>query len=192
VADSSAQQVTGLILAGGAGRRMGGADKGLLSYRGRALITHAIERLAPQVSHLLISANRNLETYRAFGNPVLTDNLNDYQGPLGGLQAGLLACTSPWLVMCPCDCPALPPDLVERLLIAAEIGGAGIAVAATAGQMQPIFQLCRRENLPALDAYLAGGGRKVAAWCLTQGAIEVDFPDSGAFDNLNTPADLGA
>lgn len=181
-----------MILAGGAGRRMGGADKGLLPYLGRPLISYAIERLAPQVSHLLISANRNLETYRGFGYPVLADSLNDYQGPLVGLQAGLAACTTPWLLMCPCDCPALPHDLVENLLVAAETRGANLAVAATAGQMQPTFQLCRRENLPALDAYLAGGGRKVADWCRTQSGLEVVFPDSGAFDNLNTPADLGS
>jgi len=170
---------------------MGGADKGLLPYHGQALVTRAIERLAPQVSQLLISANRNLDAYRAFGFPVLTDCLSDYQGPLVGLQAGLAACTTPWLVICPCDCPALPLDLVERLRAAAETRKASVAVASTAGQMQPTFQLCRREILPALDAYLAGGGRKVAAWCRMQAAVEVDFPISGAFDNLNTPADLG-
>jgi molybdopterin-guanine dinucleotide biosynthesis protein A len=191
VADTAAEQVTGLILAGGAGRRMGGADKGLMTYLGRTLISHAIKRLAPQVSQLLISANRNLDVYRTFGFPVLTDCLSDYQGPLVGLQAGLAACATPWLVICPCDCPALPLDLVERLRAAAESRNASIAVAATAGQMQPTFQLCRREILPALDEYLAGGGRKVAAWCHTQAAVEVDFPASGAFDNLNTPADLG-
>lgn len=184
------EQVTGLILAGGAGSRMGGADKGLLPYLGRPLIAYAIERLAPQVAHLLVSANRNLEAYRAFGYPVLTDGLGDYQGPLAGLQTGLAACTTPWLAMCPCDCPALPLHLVESLLAAAEIQGASMAVALVAGHLQPTFQLCRREILPALDAYIAGGGRKVGAWCRAQQAVEVDFSDPGAFENLNTPADL--
>jgi len=171
---------------------MGGADKGLLHYLGRTLVGYAIERLSPQVSHLLISANRNQETYRAFGYPVLTDSIGDYQGPLIGLQAGLAACVTPWLVMCPCDCPALPLDLVENLFAAAQTRGARIAVAATAGKMQPTFLLCHRENLPDLEKYLAAGERKVATWCRAQGAVEVVFPDSGAFDNLNTPADLGA
>lgn len=170
---------------------MGGADKGLLHYQERPLITYAIERLAPQVDHLLISANRNLETYRAYGYPVVSDRLNDYQGPLAGLQAGLAVCSTPWLVICPCDCPALPGDLVERLRSAAESTAARIAVAVVAGKMQPTFQLCRQEILPALEAYLAGGGRKLGEWCRTQDAVEVAFPDPEAFDNLNTPADLG-
>jgi molybdenum cofactor guanylyltransferase len=170
---------------------MGGADKGLISYQGRSLVSHAIDRLAPQVSHLLISANRNLDAYRGFGHPVISDSLPDYPGPLAGLAAGLAACPTPWIVTCPCDCPALPVDLVARLLAAAEARQVSLAVAVTAEGMQPTFQLCRRENLPQLNAYLAGGGRKVGAWCSTQAAVEVNFPDSSAFFNLNAPADLG-
>jgi molybdopterin-guanine dinucleotide biosynthesis protein A len=183
-------RITGLILAGGAGRRMGGADKGLLPYLGRPLVAHAIERLAPQVDGLLISANRNIDAYRAFGYPVLTDDLGDYPGPLAGLAAGLSVCPTPWLLTCPCDCPALPPDLAARLFAAAKAQRANIAVAATAGRMQPTFQLCRREVLPALEAYLAAGHRKVGAWCREQEAVEVDFSAASAFDNLNTPTDL--
>ncbi len=185
-----ANPVTGLILAGGAGSRMGGKDKGLLPYRGRPLIAHVIERLAPQVTGLLISANRNLDTYGAFGYPVLPDVLSDYQGPLAGLAAGLVACPTPWLLTCPCDCPDLPDDLVIRLFAAVENGRTNIAVASVAGYMQPTFQLCRREMLPELEAYLAAGGRKVGAWCREQGATVVDFPDASAFENLNTPSDL--
>jgi len=169
---------------------MGGADKGLLIFRHRPLITYVLERLAPQVDHLLVSANRNLETYRGYGYPVLSDRLGDYQGPLAGMQTGLAACDTPWLVICPCDCPALPHDLVERLLAAAEVRGANLAVATTAGHMQPTFQLCRREILPVLDAYLAGGGRKLGAWCRAQQAVEVEFTDPAAFENINTPANL--
>jgi molybdopterin-guanine dinucleotide biosynthesis protein A len=190
VADKLANAVTGLILAGGAGSRMGGADKGLLPYQDRPLVAHVIDRLAPQVDNLLISANRNLDAYAAFGYPVLTDSLGDYQGPLAGLAAGLAACTTPWLVTCSCDCPSLPDDLVARLLAAAEIQGASCAVASLAGRMQPTFLLCRREMLPALEAYLAAGDRKVGGWCREQGAVEVNFSDASAFDNLNTPDDL--
>jgi molybdenum cofactor guanylyltransferase len=186
-----ANGVTGLILAGGAGRRMGGADKGLMPFQGRPLVTQIVARLAPQVSGLLISANRNLDAYRSFGHPVITDALPDYPGPLAGLASGLAACPTSWLVTCPCDCPALPLDLVMRLLAAAAASAAALAVAVTAEGMQPTFQLCRRENLPALNAYLAAGGRKVGAWIRAQGAVEVTFPDTSAFANLNVPGDLG-
>lgn len=177
---------------------MGGADKGLLPFRGRPLVAHVIERLAPQVDRLLISANRNLDAYRAFAHPVLTDRAADpsahpgQAGPLAGLQAGLAACTTTWLVTCPCDCPALPMNIVARLLAAATAQHAHMAVAAVEGRMQPTFQLCRREILPALERYLAAGGRKVGAWCREQGAVEVDFPDPDAFANFNRPEDLVA
>lgn len=169
---------------------MGGADKGLLPFQGRPLVAHVIERLAPQVESLLISANRNLDAYAGFAYPVLTDTLSDYQGPLAGLAAGLAACATPWLITCPCDCPALPDDLVTRLLSGIAAHGANLAVARAAGRIQPTFQLCRREMLPLLNAYLATGGRKVGAWCREQGAIEVDFPHPEAFNNLNTPDEL--
>lgn len=182
----------GLILAGGEGRRMGGADKGLLSYQGRPLVAHVLARLAPQVDGLLISANRNFDAYHAFGPAVLPDATDERLGPLAGLRAGLAACPTPWLVTSPCDCPALPGDLVLRLLTAAEAEGASLAVAATADGLQPTFQLCRRELLPKLDAYLAAGGRKLGEWCESQGAIEVVFPDPNAFVNLNSPGDIAA
>lgn len=169
---------------------MGGADKGLLPYRGRPLVAHVIERLAPQMDALLISANRNLDVYRAFGHPVLMDDTTDFLGPLAGLRAGLAACTTPWLVCCPCDCPALPADLVARLLAAA--GGVPLAVATVDGRMQPTFQLCRRDLLPALDAFLAAGNRRVGGWCREMGAVEVSFPDANAFRNMNNPSDLRA
>lgn len=179
--------ITGLILAGGAGRRMGGADKGLVDYQGQPLVAHAIKRLAPQVNRLLISANRNLDSYRHFGFPLVSDDQPDYPGPLAGLAAGLAACSTDWLICAPCDCPALPQELVSRLWAAAQEQSASIAVAATGGRMQPTFQLCRRSLLPALHAYLASGARKVGGWCHAQAAIEVDFADTTAFRNLNSP-----
>lgn len=182
--------VTGLILAGGEGRRMGGADKGLLDFRGKALVAHVVERLAPQVDALLISANRNPERYAALGYPVLGDDLPGYQGPLAGLRAGLAACATPWLVCCPCDCPQLPEDLVARLMAAAADKQAALAVAVTPAGMQPTFQLLRRELLPELDAYLAAGERRVGQWCRQRHAAEATFPDAAAFANLNSPEDL--
>lgn len=182
--------VTGLILAGGEGRRMGGADKGLLDFHGKPLVAHTVERLAPQVNTLLISANRNRETYANFGYPVIGDDLPGYQGPLAGLRAGLATCRTDWLVCCPCDCPRLPEDLVARLMAAAEEKHAALAVAVSPAGMQPTFQLLRRELLPALDAYLAAGERRVGQWCRQQNAAEAKFPDAAAFANLNSPDDL--
>lgn len=169
---------------------MGGADKGLLDWRGKPLVAHVAARLAPQVDALLISANRNSERYAALGYPVLADDLPDYQGPLAGLRAGLAACTTPWLVCCPCDCPQLPEDLVERLMAAAAAQQAALAVAVSPAGMQPTFQLLRRELLPALDAYLAAGERRVGGWCRLHNAAEAAFPDAAAFANLNSPEDL--
>lgn len=188
--DNRDRRVTGLILAGGAGRRMGGADKGLVGYRGRPLVAHVVERLTPQVGTLLVSANRNHETYAAFGHPVIPDAEADYPGPLAGLAAGLAACTTPWLLCVPCDCPDLPLDLASRLYAAADAAAMPMAVACTRDGVQPTFQLCRRELLPALLAYLAAGKRKVGDWCIEQGAIEAIFPDAKAFNNLNNPDDL--
>lgn len=164
---------------------MGGADKGLLDYQGRPLVAHVIERLAPQVDALLISANRNLDDYLDFGYPVVTDASAERLGPLAGIAAGLRACETPWLVVCPCDCPHLPLDLVARLM--AGTGQARLAIARTSAGTQPTCMLCHRDRLPALDDWLAAGERKVMAWCRNQAAIEVDFPDPAAFANFNTP-----
>lgn len=184
--------VTGLILAGGAGKRMGGADKGLLDWQGRPLVAHAIGRLAPQVDKLVLSANRNRETYADYGYPVIDDELQGFQGPLAGLAAGLTACSTEWLACVPCDCPQLPLDLVARLLAAAEEAGAALAVATTDEGLQPTFQLCRRELLPALEAYLASGERRVSEWCRRQDAAEAFFADAAAFANFNSPGELAS
>jgi molybdenum cofactor guanylyltransferase len=180
--------VTGLILAGGEGRRVGGADKGLLDYQGKPLVAHVIERLAPQVDTLLVSANRNLDDYLDFGYPVVTDASAERLGPLAGIAAGVRACETPWLVACPCDCPHLPLDLVARLLDG--VGSAPLAIAATSAGTQPTFMLCRRELLSEIEAWLAAGERKVMGWCRNQGAVEVHFPAVDAFRNLNDQADF--
>lgn len=169
---------------------MGGADKGLLLHAGQPLVEHVIARLRPQVSGLLISANRNLDAYRAYGFPVLTDLTDQRLGPLAGLQAGLQACTTDWLLACPCDCPALPPDLATRLFEGAGNAGADMAVATTAEGLQPAIQLLRRTQLAALNDFLARGERRVGYWCKQQGAVEVRFDDSAAFRNFNTPDSL--
>lgn len=184
--------ITGLVLAGGMGRRMGSVDKGLLELHGRPLAAWVIERLRPQVDHLLISANQNIERYAAFGHPVVQDGIPDYAGPLAGLHAGLTVATTPLIATAPCDSPFLPDDLVSRLLAALTASGAGLAVARTFDQPHPVFSLCRREVLPSLTHFLSAGERKVHRWHATLEVVEVAFDDeAGAFENINTHEELG-
>jgi len=183
--------VTGLILAGGQGRRMGGVDKGLKTFQGKPLVQHVIERLRPQVAALLINANQNLDVYARFGHPVFADDIGGFAGPLAGLQAGLTRAQTPLLATAPCDSPLLPADLVDRLYGALVSKAAQLAVAMTGDQPHPVFTLCRREVLHSLDLYLAGGGRKIDAWYASLDVVEVPFDDEAeAFANINTLEEL--
>jgi molybdopterin-guanine dinucleotide biosynthesis protein A len=187
--------LTGLVLAGGRGSRMGGIDKGLQPYRGVPLALHALRRLQPQVGQAAISANRHLDVYRGWGVPVWPDTLPEHPGPLAGFLAGLARCDTAWLVCVPCDTPEWPPDLVERLGAAAARADAELALPVVrddAGHWrpQPAFCLLRRELHDDLSAYLQAGGRKIGEWTRRRRCVEVPFPDARAFDNLNTLAEL--
>jgi molybdopterin-guanine dinucleotide biosynthesis protein A len=185
--------VTGLVLAGGMGRRMGGVDKGLVEMAGRPMVAWVIERLAPQVGPLLINANQNLEHYAALGHRVVPDAVGGFAGPLAGLHAALGAATTDWIATTPCDSPFLPADLVARLASAAVASDAALAVARTFDQPHPVFALVRRDVRPHLDAFLEGGGRKIDAWYATLDVTEVRFDDEAeAFRNINTAAELDA
>ncbi len=186
----SREHITGLILAGGLGRRMGGRDKGLQPFRGKPMVAWSIERLAPQVDALLINANQNLEAYAAFGYPVVPDRIAGFAGPLAGLHTGLLACETPLLVSAPCDSPFLPEDLVARLRAALEAAGADLAVAKTGEQPHPVFSLMRRKVLEGLTVFLDTGGRKVDAWYAALKVAGVPFEDERAFANINTLEEL--
>ena len=187
-------QITGLILAGGRGSRMGGVDKGLQNHQGSTLAMHALLRLGPQVGALMINANRNLAAYEAMGAPVWPDALPDYAGPLAGFLAGLEHCETPYMVTVPCDSPLFPLDLVERLAQALEAHGAEIAMAATrAGgllQAQPVFCLMKTELMESLIRFTQGGQRKIDRWTAQHRCVEVAFDDALAFANANTPAEL--
>jgi molybdopterin-guanine dinucleotide biosynthesis protein A len=185
--------VTGIVLAGGQGRRMGGVDKGLVLLDGRPLIAHVLGRLAPQVTDVLINANQNLDRYAAFGAPVVPDTLGGFAGPLAGLHAGLTRATRDFVVTVPCDSPFLPPDLVARLASARAGHDADLAVARTFDQPHPVFALVRRAVLPHLAAFLESGGRKIDAWYATLRVTEVSFDDEAeAFRNINTAEELAA
>ncbi len=184
------EAVTGLILAGGLGRRMGGRDKGLEVFRGKPMIATVIARLAPQVDTLLINANQNLDAYAAFGYPVLADRIGGFAGPLAGLHAGLTAAATPLVVTSPCDSPFLPEDLVARLTEALARASADLAVAKTGDQAHPVFSLVRRQVLAGLSTFLESGGRKIDAWYAALKIVEVPFAEEAAFANINTREEL--
>lgn len=188
------QDITGLVLAGGRGSRMGGVDKGLQPYRGMALAQRALLRLGTQVGPLMINANRNLGAYESMGVPVWPDASADYPGPLAGLLAGLERCETPYLVSVPCDTPGFPEDLVARLADALVAQHADIAMPAIVedGQRrtQPVFCLLKSGLMESLVAYLHAGERKVDRWTAMHRCVVVDFDDAAAFFNANTLADL--
>jgi molybdopterin-guanine dinucleotide biosynthesis protein A len=187
--------ITGLVLAGGRGSRMGGADKGLQNHLGIPLALHALLRLAPQVGPTLVNANRNLAAYEAMGSPVWPDALPDYPGPLAGFLAGLERCETPFLVTVPCDTPDFPTDLVARLAEALARDEAEIAIAATrepdgSTQVQPVFCLMRASLLESLVRATTAGERKIDRWARQHRCSEVLFENADAFFNANTLAEL--
>jgi molybdopterin-guanine dinucleotide biosynthesis protein A len=187
-----ARKVSAVVLAGGQGRRMDGADKGLLPLHGRPLIAWVLDRIAPQVDEMLISANRNLEQYREFGFPVLPDAMPDFPGPLAGLQAALEAARNPLVLSVPCDTPFLPTDLVSQLVAALVGTDADMAIPVTDGQPQRAVCLCHRELAGSLRRFLEKGGRRVGEWQSQAQLVMVPFPEFRAFANLNTPEELAA
>ena len=190
------KDITGLILAGGRGSRMGGVDKGLQNHHGVPLAMHALMRLSPQVGEILIDANRNLGAYESMGVPVWPDTLSDYAGPLAGFLTGLERCETPYLVTVPCDSPLFPIDRVARLAQALEAADAEIAMAATLEdgvlQVQPVFCLMKSEVLESLVRFTQSGQRKIDKWTATLRCVEVPFDDAPAFANANTPDELKA
>ncbi|WP_394788745.1 molybdenum cofactor guanylyltransferase MobA [Rhodoferax sp.] len=183
--------ITGLVLAGGRGSRMGGIDKGLQIFQGEAQAQRALQRLRPQVGSLLLSANRHLDAYAAFGVPVWPDAGSEFSGPLAGMLAGLRHCRTPYLACVPCDAPYFPLDLVQRLAaLDAEVVMASAPDADGVLRRQPVFCLLRTELQDSLAAFLAGGGRKVGEWTAQHHTLCVPFGDARAFFNANTLADL--
>jgi len=187
---SGRDQITGLVLAGGRGARMGGMDKGLITYRDKPLFLHVLRRLQPQVATLLISANRNTEDYRRRA-PVIGDaDPAAFLGPLAGILAGMHAMTTDWLAVVACDLPQLPLDAVARL--AAGLDGAPAAFAAPPGRSHALVCLLHRSLAQRLGLDLAAGERRVGHWLQAIGARAVPFADAGGFINLNAGADLRA
>ena len=193
--------ITGVVLAGGRGARMGGLDKGLQLYGDAPLAQHALRRLQAQVGPALINANRNLATYQSFAVPVVTDTVPDFAGPLAGFITAMENCQTPYLMTVPCDTPQFPIDLVPRLALALAQNHADVAMASAlesqadgtpAWYRQPVFCLLKVALLPSLRAFVADGGRKIGAWTAQQHTVQVEFDEPGAFANVNTLAQLQA
>ena len=185
------REVTGVVLAGGRARRMGGADKGLVAVNGEAMVTHALRGLRPQVSALFINANRNQERYAALGDcKVIADADGDYAGPLAGMASAMQHATTRYILTVPCDSPLLAPNLGQRLFAALAADHGEISVAHDGTRMQPVFALLDCALRESIVGYLSGGGRKIDAWYAQRRLALADFADyPEMFLNINTPED---
>lgn len=190
LSESLHQDVTGVILAGGRATRMGGVDKGLIAVNDRLMIAWVIDALRPQVTDILISANRNRDSYAEFGYPVIDDGDDEFRGPLAGLASCMQVAITPYIALAPCDSPLVCSDLVPRLSAALSASGARIAVAHDGEWLQPVFALLERDLRGELVGFLDSGGRKIGQWYEEQGYEVVDFSDTiESFANINAPDD---
>lgn len=186
----SVEDITAVILAGGQGRRMNGQDKGLLEFNGEALIAILLRELERQAVAIVINANRNLDRYRAYGLPVISDRLEDYQGPLAGFASAMDFVDSDFILTLPCDGPLIAADYVERFIASQKQSGASICVAFDGERLQPVHALIRTDLLASLSQFLDSGDRKIDRWYALHDYQRTDFSDcAGMFRNINTPSD---
>jgi molybdopterin-guanine dinucleotide biosynthesis protein A len=193
----SSEYITGLILAGGRAQRMGGIDKGLIPFHGKPLIESAISRLKPQVSTILINANRSITKYSHYGYPVLMDETPDFSGPLAGFSVGLKHCKTPYLLTSPCDSPLLPTDLAEKMAYQLEDDDLELVFASSKEDdgktwSQPVFCLMKSNLQDSLNAFLSKGDLKIDRWFKELHSATVVFENAQAFANVNTPEELAA
>ena len=191
----SAEQITGLILAGGRAQRMGGIDKGLIPFHQKPLIETTIQRLKAQVGPILINANRNITKYAVYGYPVIMDETPDFSGPLAGFLMGLKNCKTPYLLTTPCDSPLFPEDLATKLASELEQANLDLVYASSKeadGKVwaQPVFCLMRANLQDSLSSFLSKGDLKIDRWFKELKSGTVIFDDAQAFANANTPEEL--
>ncbi|MGZ8157872.1 MAG: molybdenum cofactor guanylyltransferase MobA [Methylobacter sp.] len=188
---NSQTKVAGVILAGGRARRMNNQDKGLVNFKGRPMTSYAIAALAPVVDRLFINANRNIDQYRQFGWPVISDQTDSFDGPLAGVLSAMIHADADVLLVMPCDSPLIKTEHLQRLLLARAENNADVAVAFDGARLHPVFFAARTALRTSLQEYLAGGQRKVAAWLAQQNLVQVDFSNEpGIFSNINTMDEL--
>jgi len=189
------KNITAVILAGGKGRRLEGQDKGLVIYKGKALIEHVIEHIQPQVGTIIINANRNHAIYEGYGYPAIGDEMSDFQGPLAGFATAMKAAKTDYILTLPCDGPTPPHDLVARMLTTlntiTDISNC-ITVAHDGERLQPVHALIPVALIDSLEAFLANGDRKIDLWYAKHKLVLVDFSDQpDAFFNINKKEQLG-
>lgn len=178
---------TGIVLAGGRARRMGGIDKGLIPLCGGTMIEQVLGRLTEQVGAVIINANRNLDTYAAMGHPVAPDRDDSYAGPLAGMSSGLHAAETPLCITVPCDSPLIGADIAARLHAALETAGAEIAVAHDGERAHPVVNIMESGLAASIDEFLAAGERKIDRWFDRHHWVYADFSDRPEyFINVNT------
>ncbi len=185
--------ITGVILAGGLGRRLGGVDKGLMNVAGRPLIERTLGSLVPQVDRVLINANRNIDAYARYGFPVVTDKHPDYQGPLAGMASALAAADSEYVLCVPCDATWLPPDLASRMKAALARDEGKVCAIHDGAWLHPVCALIPRALLPDLRQWLGDGRREVAGWLQKHGLVTVSYPEwPSVYWSINTADDLAS
>lgn len=183
--------VTGVILAGGQARRMGGDDKGLMLYHNQPMVRYAIKAMQPQVDTLIINANRNIDQYQRFGYPVISDSITGFHGPLAGMLTALENLDTDFILTSPCDCPSISPQLRQRMMETLLLTQSDLAVATDGERLQPVFCLIPKRLQHSLKQFLAQGERKIDRWLAQHKLAEVDFSDQAeTFVNFNHPQDL--
>jgi molybdopterin-guanine dinucleotide biosynthesis protein A len=188
---NSQTKVAGVILAGGRARRMNNQDKGLVNFKGSPMVSYAIAALAPVVDCIFINANRNIDQYRQFGWPVISDQTDSFDGPLAGILAGMIHADADILVVIPCDSPLIKTEHLQKLLLTRAENNADAAVAFDGVRLHPVFLAIKTSLQANLQDYLAHGHRKVAVWLERQNLIQVDFSNEPEiFCNVNTMAEL--
>jgi molybdenum cofactor guanylyltransferase len=186
----SREDITAVILAGGQGRRMGGQDKGLIEFDGKPLAAILVNNLRQQAVDIVINANRNHAQYQQFGCPVISDQLEDYQGPLAGFASAMAVVDSVFILTLPCDGPLLTDDYVARFIASYNENDAAVQVAFDGERLQPVHALIKVDLLPSLKNFLDSGDRKIDRWYARHDYARVDFSDcANMFRNINTPAD---
>jgi len=180
-------KVSGVVLAGGLARRMNKRDKGLVHFNNKAMITYALQAMAPVVSELFINANRNIEQYQQFNYPVISDAKDDFAGPLAGVYAALNVCHHDVLLVIPCDSPFITAEGLLTLLDEREHRQADIAVAFDGERIHPVFMAIKKSLKDSLKKYLAQGERKIDRWVEQHNWVKVDFSANPEyFSNINT------
>lgn len=185
--------ITGIILAGGRARRMGGQDKGLIQLGMKPMIEYVLNAIEPQVDAIIINANRNQTTYEKYGFPVVADQIEGYCGPLAGMASGLQISETPFIVTAPCDSPLIPDNLVHKLYSTLQQENAEICTAFSNGRLQPVFTLMKTELLSSMLDFLNNGDRKIDRWFEKHHLAIADFSDQPeTFININSAEELAA